>query len=261
MSGQSDIVSVVVKSDAVQIEISVRLTACENVLSKGQAAFVASAKAVVEIVDNRLFASEFSDKSSYFVARWDWSKQDLLRFENAGRVLQVLEREGFAGDLLPKNEGQCRELHRRSSVDGKFDEARLVTLWHSLTDSAEKITAKMIAEKAHNLFPKVQSSPSSEKDKGGSARQPSIPRSDAASPVAPTSAVSKDDICTARIRVRLESSLLQETGAWVGVEVVEEEPGVWAFDRSAESKSELLKELAYWVEAWNVVELTIRFVN
>ena len=75
-------------------------------------------------------------------ARWSMNPSTLSRFENAGRILLLLEKKGI--ETFPTNEGQAREIHKAASVDSKLNDAKALKLWRSMIDSKNPVTAKQV---------------------------------------------------------------------------------------------------------------------
>lgn len=133
------------------------LAKLEVVIQKGEAAFFATSKAIIEIIDRQLFSPMYPDKTTYFRNRWDMTPQNVSRFENAGRVLDGLVAEGFQRDQLPKNEAQCRELYRQASTAEDIDLPLMVEIWNAVL-SNKKITARLISDVAQEIRTSTASS-------------------------------------------------------------------------------------------------------
>jgi hypothetical protein len=169
------VVVVVSETEALVKQNKTALLKCETVIQRGENAFMAAAKAVYEIATKELYRGLYADKASYFRERWEMTKQQVNDYQNAGFVLVVLEDQGFDGERLPKNGGQCKELYSKSLVDDLLDEARLQTIWETVLASEEKITSKLIGDKASNLFPKQQTEQNVQPDESSpSTAEPSV---------------------------------------------------------------------------------------
>lgn len=116
-------------------EQQARLKTCEKVIRKGQESFTQMAKAVVTIRDEKLYLLEFTTLGAYFSEKWDMSPQDVTRYTNAGKVLNLLEQKGHT--VLPMNEAQARAL-------ADLTPDMQVAVWDAAVKSGEKITAKLI---------------------------------------------------------------------------------------------------------------------
>ncbi len=147
-SADSDLLATV--RQGFQEEQQRTLAKLETIIQKGEAAFFATAKAVAEIIDDRLFHPAYPDKTSYFRCRWDMTPQNVSRFENAARVLNGLTNSGVRREHLPKNEGQCRELYRQASTSKGLDYPLMVEIW-TVARQKEKVSAKVIAEVANEI--------------------------------------------------------------------------------------------------------------
>lgn len=235
------------------------LTKLEAIIQKGENAFFASAKAVVEIVDKELFRPLFDKKIPYFKARWEMTHQNLTRYENAGRVLLALEEGGF-GDRLPKNEAQCRELYDQSKDNDGFNGAKAVTLWYAIFELDETPTAKLIAEKSRNLFPKPDATTAE-----STVETPKPPstskRTSAALNVASNQSEDRvvEHVCSAKIVVNLDSTVLRDCLEYEGRPCEQVGENQWKFEITAKDKSSLIHELASWSRVYDLAEVTIKF--
>lgn len=241
------------EKDALARKNGTVLKKLEIAIQRGEDAFFAAARAVVEIIDKELFMPWFSDKTNYFKDRWDMSAQNLTRFENAGRVLITIE-DAFTANQLPKNEGQCRALYRHAVDSDGLNEPKLITLWEAILNSGEKPTAKLINEKAENLF----------REQGSSAEPSSIQLLVADSQTESTDSVQHDDTviehtCSAMIVVILDDSTLKDAMEYEGRQCEQVSENHWKFDVTAKDKSSLIHELASWCSVYSVSEITIKF--
>ena len=236
------------------------LTKQEAIIQKGENAFMASARAVVEIVDKELFKPTFADKTSYFRDRWEMTHQNLTRFENAGRVLLALEAEDFTGERLPKNEAQCRELYKHSTDNDEFNGAKAVTLWFAIFEAEETPTAKLIAEKARNFFPKSEATTNAssvERPKPQSNSKPASAELKIANDQSEDLEV--EHACSATIVVNLDSTVLKDCLEYEGRPCEQVGVNQWSFDVSAKDKPSLIHELASWSRVYDLAEITIKF--
>lgn len=128
----------------------------EAIIRKGQTAFFAAARALLEIDRRELWRPEFSSIVDYAAARFDFSASDVSRYRNAGVVLENLAE----CERLPVNEAQCRELAKLRHKEPQ------VRVWGAAVESGKKITAKLIAETAERLLD------GGEEDEFGPSAQP-----------------------------------------------------------------------------------------
>ncbi len=114
----------------------------EATIRKGQTAFFAAAKALLEIDRRELWKPSFTSIVEYAAVRFDFGNCDVSRYRNAGVVLENLD----GCEKLPANEAQCRELAKLRHREPQLK------VWNSVVESGQKITAKLIAETAAQLL-------------------------------------------------------------------------------------------------------------
>ena len=114
----------------------------EATIRKGQTAFFAAAKALLESEHRELWKPAFSSIVEYAAARFDFGGCDVSRYRNAGIVLENLE----SCEKLPTNEAQCRELAKLRHQEPQLK------VWNAVVESGKKITAKLIAATAEQIL-------------------------------------------------------------------------------------------------------------
>ncbi|WP_417737040.1 hypothetical protein [Rosistilla oblonga] len=114
----------------------------EATIRKGQTAFFAAAKALLEIERRGLWKPNFTSIVEYAAARFGLGGCDVSRYRNAAIVLENLD--GI--EKPPTNEAQCRELAKLRHQEPQLK------VWSAVVGSGEKITAKLIADTAAKLL-------------------------------------------------------------------------------------------------------------
>ena len=109
-----------------------------SIIRKGQKAFLETATAVYEINKEKLY-SPHKTLAKFCREEFDFSANDTNRYRNAGALL--VELKDF--EVLPKNEGQCRQFLKLSTTAEKIE------AWSEVVRRNKQgtpITAMMIAE-------------------------------------------------------------------------------------------------------------------
>lgn len=115
------------------------LAAYEARISKGMEAFLDTARAIYAIGLEGLFKPQFTSLTAYCSTRWDMDKVTTSRYRQAGEVLADLE--GL--EVMPKNEGQCREI-------AKLPRNKRKTVWQRLVKLSQKSQVPITAQAIKN---------------------------------------------------------------------------------------------------------------
>lgn len=120
-------------------------------IETAQNAFFEICDALAHIESEKLYPDR--SLAAYCYRRWDMDTVTVTRYRNAIRILNALRDAGI--DVLPKNEGQCRVLHKLMKASGKgaakkWDASAMVKVWRKLVKAGGSISADAI-EKAAGL--------------------------------------------------------------------------------------------------------------
>lgn len=111
------------------------LARLESLISRNQAHFCETGRALKEIRDNRLYKLALFDTfEAYTRARWDISRAHAYRLINYCEVIHNLSP---IGDILPANESQVRHLASLKPLEQR-------RTWKDFLDSGTELTAQNI---------------------------------------------------------------------------------------------------------------------
>ena len=138
------------KDDKLTAEERKALKRCETAIEKGQKVFLATAPAVLEIAEKRLWRTYKIDgklcpsMTKYAEHRWDMPGCEVTRMKAAAKLLANLQAAGI--ETLPKNLAQCNEFSSLSDKDQ-------VEVWVKVLESEKKPSASLIKGIVEEMFP------------------------------------------------------------------------------------------------------------